>query len=439
MKIAGWGNYPSFEANIVAPLTIDSLVKNIISKNLIARGNGRSYGDSSINLKNTIDMRNFKRILSFNNKTGVISCQSGVLLEEIINLFLPRGWFPYVTPGTKYVTIGGMVAADVHGKNHHKEKSFGKYIKWIELINASGKIIHCSPKKNKELFIKTIGGMGLTGVILNIAFKLRPVHSAWIKQNVISTKNLSETFQIFEKNLKSTYSVAWIDCLSTGSQLGKSIVFLGEHAKINDLPPSYKKNPFEVKMKKKIKIPFNFPSLMLNYFSIKIFNKIYYWKNIQNRSGLIDFDNFFYPLDSVLNWNKIYGRRGFIQYQCVIPLQYSYEGISELIKTISKKGTGSFLAVLKRLGKQESFFSFPMEGYTLALDFPVYNINLNLFDELDNITLKYKGRFYLAKDSRMKADTFKKSDSRVKEFYKYRLKRSLLNKFVSLQSSRLGI
>lgn len=439
MKISGWGNYPSYETNIIAPSTVVSLIKIIIEKNLIARGNGRSYGDSSINIKNTINMRNFNRILSFNNKTGVVSCQAGVLLEEIINVFLPRGWFPYVTPGTKYVTIGGMVAADVHGKNHHKEKSFGKYIKWIDLICSNGKIIKCSQKKNKELFIKTIGGMGLTGVILNIAFKLRPIGSAWIKQNVISTKNLRETFQVFEKNLQSTYSVAWIDCLSSSSHLGKSIIYLGEHAKVNDLPQSYQRNPYEIKKKKKVKIPFNLPSLFVNNFSIKLFNKIYYWKNIQNRSELIDFENFFYPLDSILNWNKIYGQCGFVQYQCVIPIQYSYDGISELIYTISKKGTGSFLAVLKRLGKQDSFFSFPMEGYTLALDFPLSKTNLKLFDELDQITLRYKGRFYLAKDSRMKKDIFKKSDTRVKEFSKYRLQNSLSNKFFSVQSNRLGL
>ena len=213
MKIKGWAGYPEYNVNITSPKNVSDVIQKLKEGNLIARGNGRSYGDSAISKSNTISMKNFDKIISFDEDNGILVAESGVLLAKIIQKILPKGWFPYVTPGSKYVTLGGMVAADVHGKNHHKEGNFGKYISWIEIIDSSGSIKKCSNINNSELFNWTIGGMGLTGVILRVAIKLRKVETSWIKQNTLFADNLNEVMDIFEQNMSATYSVAWIDCL----------------------------------------------------------------------------------------------------------------------------------------------------------------------------------------------------------------------------------
>lgn len=438
MKISGWGLFPSIDAKVFQPSSTDELIKLIKSGNLIARGNGRSYGDSSINKNNTIDMKKFNKIISFDDNSGQLVTQAGVLLSDVIDEFLQRGWFPKVTPGSKFVTIGGMVAADVHGKNHHKDGSFGNWVDWIDIINSDGEIERCSKNQNKELFNWTLGGMGLTGVILNVAFKLKRISSAWIKKTVLSSKNLQETVNIFEKKNNSTYSVAWIDCLSSGANLGRSLLILGEHAECSELPAEYKKNPFKLKRKKKIKIPFYLPNLVLNKFTIRIFNSFYYWlgKYINNKS-YVDWDSYFYPLDKIIGWNKIYGKRGLIQFQCVIPTKNSFNCLTEMCKLISKSDCQPFLSVLKKFGKQDGYISFPQEGYTLALDFAVSKKNLDMMNRLDKIVLKYNGRFYLAKDSRMTAETLKSSDDRIQNFINFRKLRNNFFIFKSEQSKRL--
>ena len=438
MKISGWGKYPIVNSFVSTPSSLEDLINTIKIGNGIARGNGRSYGDSAISSRNTIEMKKFNRMLEFNSTSGLLVLEAGVILEDVINIFLPKGWFPPVTPGSKFVTIGGMVAADVHGKNHHKDGSFSSYIDWIDVITSGGQIKRCSRKKNKKIFNWTIGGMGLTGVVLHVAFKLKPVSTSWIKQKTYRACDIDQAIKIFEANLDSPYTVAWIDCLSKGKGLGRSLVILGEHATINDLPKNKRKKPFYTSTKRKMTIPINFPSFTLNKVSVKIFNWFYYWKaSMNNKISIVDYESFFYPLDRIIGWNKIYGRKGFAQFQCVIPLKYSNEGIKELLQEISKQGLGSFLAVLKRFGKQESFFSFPMEGYTLALDFPISKNSLLLMKQLDEITIKYKGRLYLAKDSRMSPTIFKKSEKRLDDFLKYRLLAKNDQIFVSHQSKRL--
>ncbi len=437
--ISGWGLYPRFSARKEKPTSINELKSLLLTETLIARGNGRSYGDSAINKVKTIDMRNFNRFLYFDKKTGLLIVESGILLKDIIEILLPKGWFPPVTPGTKYVTIGGMVAADVHGKNHYKYGTFGKYIEWIEIINHQGKIIKCSRDENTELFFWTIGGMGLTGIILNVAFFLKPVTTAWIKQRKLIANNIEQTFKLFESNKDFTYLVAWIDCYSKGKSLGRSVLLLGEHAKKNELEYSYKKAPFKTHKKKKIKIPIFFPKFVLSNLSVKIFNSLnFLFSKITKKNKIVDWDTFFYPLDKILNWNKIYGSRGFAQFQCVFPLSKSKEAIIELLCLISKSKSSSFLAVLKRFGNHENYFSFPREGYSLALDFPINNENLSLMNSLDKITIKYGGRFYLAKDSRMKKEIFEKSDLRIKKFRAFR-ENELDKHFKSCQSDRLKI
>lgn len=441
MKLSGWGRYPVLEAQVHAPRTVDALADLVrAQQGVIARGNGRAYGDSAISEAATIHIRHLNRMFAFDPKTGQLTAEAGVLLGDIIDSFLPRGWFPMVTPGTKYVTLGGAIAADVHGKNHHADGSFRNCVDWVEVMGADASITRCSPRDNAELFDHTLGGMGLTGIILRAAIRLRPVESAWIRQKTIPAPNLHAAMTAFEKAHSATYSVAWIDCLAKGDDLGRSLVMLGEHASVGDLSPEQAANPLQIKPKRKRRVPFDFPGFALSRFSVRAFNAFYYRAGLRKRGDeLVDWDSYFYPLDSILDWNRIYGRKGFAQFQCVLPLDRSEAGLSALLKHIAKNGAGSFLAVLKRLGPQDSAFSFPMEGYTLALDFPVSKSTLMLMDQLDQITIQHGGRFYLAKDSRMKAATLRASDPRSVSFRNLREARGFSQRFRSAQAERLDL
>ncbi len=439
-NISGWGGYPVQEANVVYPKNVEQILIEMKNSDLIARGNGRSYGDSSINKKNTINMKYLNHIISFDDISGVLVVETGILLNDIIKIFLPKGWFPYVTPGSKFVTVGGLIAADVHGKNHHKEGSFRNFVEWFEIIDSKGEIQKCSKSENSDLFEWTIGGMGLTGVIIRAAIKLRPIKTSWIKQKILVAKNIDQTLEIFESNMNATYSVAWINSTETKHNIGQSLVMLGEHASLEDLDEKNIKDPLKIKSKKNRNIPFYFPNWFLNKKLIKLFNFIYYFigKNT-SKEKLVYWDDYFYPLDTLLGWNKIYGRKGFVQYQCVIPLENSKEGLIELLKEIEKSKVSSFLSVLKRFGDQKSNFSFPMKGYTIALDFPVSKDTLELLEKLDEITLKYNGRFYLAKDARMNKEIFKRSDKRIQSFITFRNNNNYEKNFKSSQSSRLEL
>ena len=439
-NISGWGGYPVQKANMVYPKNIEQILIETKNGDSIARGNGRSYGDSSINAKNTINMKHLNHIISFDDISGILVVETGILLNDLINIFLPKGWFPYVTPGSKFVTVGGLIAADVHGKNHHKEGSFRNFVEWFEIINSKGKILKCSKNENSDLFEWTMGGMGLTGIIIRAAIKLRPIKTSWIKQKTLVAKNIDQTIEIFENNMNATYSVAWLNSTETKNNIGQSLIMLGEHASLEDLDKKNIKDPLKIKTKKNINIPFYFPNWFLNKKLIKLFNYIYFFfgKNT-SKEKLVYWDDYFYPLDTILGWNKIYGRKGFVQYQCVIPLEKSKEGLIELLNEIDKSKISSFLSVLKRFGDQESHFSFPMKGYTIALDFPVSKDTLNLLEKLDEITLRYNGRFYLAKDARMKKEIFKRSDKRIQNFINFRNNNNYDKDFRSLQSSRLEL
>lgn len=440
MTVSGWGRYPVVAAQVNAPRDLATLQTHIAAGNAIARGNGRAYGDSAISETNTISMRHFNHMCAFDGETGQLVAEAGVLLGDIIESFLPRGWFPFVTPGTKFVTLGGMLAADVHGKNHHKDGSFAECVDWIDLIDASGTITRCSRTDNADLFGWTIGGMGLTGVILRAAIRLRPVQSSWIRQRTLPASDLDHAIDLFEASLDATYSVAWIDCLQRGKGLGRSLVMLGEHAPVAELGDQQRAAPLAYAQKGKKTVPLDFPGWSLNRYSVQAFNKLYYWKGRRTpRETLVDWDSYFYPLDAILGWNKIYGRRGFAQFQCAIPLDQSRAGMRALIETISAAGAGSFLSVLKRFGAQQSPFSFPMEGYTLSLDFPVNTQTLALMEKLDKVTLDHGGRFYLAKDSRMSRETFAKSEPRLEQFIAQRQKLQATPAFQSAQSERLGL
>ena len=441
MKLSGWGRYPVMEARTHSPRSVDALRELVLHEpSLIARGNGRAYGDSAINTSATIETHHLNRMMAFDSASGQIVAEAGVLLGDIITTLLPRGWFPMVTPGTKFVTLGGAIAADVHGKNHHKDGSFRTCVDWIDVMGPDGEIRRCSRQDDTILFDHTLGGMGLTGVIVCAAIRLRRVETAWIRQTTIATPNLKAAMAAFEAAQDATYSVAWIDCLGTGGNLGRSLVMLGEHATRNDLSPEQVQTPFRIKPRRKLTVPIDFPALTLNRFTVRGFNALYYRAGTRKTGEqLVDWDSYFYPLDAIHGWNRIYGRKGFAQFQCVLPPDRSENGLTALLATIAKAGPGSFLAVLKRFGRQDSAFSFPMEGYTLALDFPITTKTLALLDRLDRITIDYGGRFYLAKDSRMSAATLSVSDSRVAGFQAHREAQGLTDRFRSAQAERLTL
>lgn len=438
--LSGWGRYPRQDCALNRPRSESDLQVLVGAAPLIARGNGRGYGDCALNTNNTVDMRGFNRMLDFDRATGQLVVEAGVLLKDVIDCFLPRGWFPWVTPGTKFVTIGGMVAADVHGKNHHVDGSFGAFIDWLEVLGADGQLRRCSLAENPELFAWTVGGMGLTGIIVRAAFRLRSIESGWVRQTTHPAPDLDAAMRLFEEHSAATYSVAWIDCLASGKNLGRSAVLLGEHASAEELPDHLRAAPFEAYRRKALPVPVNLPQGVLNPLTVKAFNTTLYRRYAMKRGEqLVDWDSYFYPLDAVANWNRIYGRRGFLQFQCALPLAGAHQGLTQLLQAISKSRQGSFLAVLKRFGPaQGGSFSFPLEGYTLALDFPVSLRTLDLMDRLDQIVVDHGGRFYLAKDSRMSARTLRASDDRVSNFVAMR-EASCASVFQSSQSERLEL
>jgi FAD/FMN-containing dehydrogenase len=437
--VSGWGRYPRVTAEVARPRDEAALRGLMGDGPVIARGNGRSYGDSAAQPRCTLDMRGFSHFLDFDAETGLLTAEAGVILGDVIAALLPRGWFPPVTPGTKFVTLGGMIAADVHGKNHRRDGSIGRHVEWVEVMGPDGTVRRASPRDNSDLFGMTLGGMGLTGVILRCAIRMMPVASGWIRQEARVAPDLATAMEIFEA-AETRYSVAWFDCLGQGASLGRSLVMLGDHAEVADLSADLRTAPFDVPVRRRKRVPLDAPGFALNRYTIKAFNALYHAAHAR-RAGpsLVDWDSYFYPLDAVLDWNRIYGRRGFAQYQVVLPLAASRAGLTELLSAISEAGQGSFLAVLKRLGPEEGRHSFPMEGYTLALDFPVSRTSLALLDRLDRITLAHGGRYYLAKDSRVPREVLHQADGRMAGLRDKRAADGLSVAFASSQSERLGL
>jgi decaprenylphospho-beta-D-ribofuranose 2-oxidase len=430
MNLTSWGMYPKIRNKVFLFKDINTLKNNIKEKkNSIAFGNGKSYGDSALN-ENIIYCKTYNYFLDFDEENGILHVQAGVLLSEILEISIPKGWFLKVTPGTKLITVGGAIASDVHGKNHHIEGCFSECVEEFRLMLPSGDIVTC--RKGEELFLAACGGMGLIGVILDVKITLKKINSKNINQTTVKTKNLQETFEAFEKYAHLPYSVAWIDCLAKGDNIGKCLLMVGGFADDGDL---------NFKEKKKLTIPFNFPSLALNNLSVKAFNWLYYRKAPDGVSQQkVDIDTFFYPLDAINNWNRIYGKGGFTQYQFILPKEVSLAGLKEILGEIADSGKGSFLAVLKLYGKaNENYLSFPMEGYSLALDFKIEKGLFELLDKLDEIVAKYGGRIYLAKDIRVSKEMFEKGYPMIEKFRSIRKGRGMDKKFQSLQSKRVGI
>ncbi|MBK6590321.1 MAG: FAD-binding oxidoreductase [Acidobacteria bacterium] len=428
--VTNWGNYPTAEANVTESAELSEIRKLVAkSEHLIARGNGRCYGDSSLG-ENIFSTLRLNKFLEFDRENGIIECESGVLLSEILDVIVPSGFFLPVTPGTKFITVGGAVAADVHGKNHHCDGSFANHIVHFDLMTGDGTTLRCSRAENADLFWQTCGGMGLTGVILAVKFKLKPIETAYIDQISYKTADLESTMKLFEQSGSSTYSVAWLDCFASKKDIGRSILMLGEHCNLSDLPKIFNNEPLRKATGSALNVPLFMPSFALNYLSLKAFNTLYYHRQMRSEvRSTVHFEPYFYPLDGMTNWNRLYGKNGFVQYQFVLPLETSYDGLTRILEKVSRSGQGSPLAVLKLFGKAdpEAVMSFPMEGYTLALDFKAEPSVFRLLDELDEIVLEDRGRIYLAKDARMKAETFRRSYSKIVSF----------GHFSSTQSERL--
>jgi FAD/FMN-containing dehydrogenase len=368
-------------------------------------GMGRSYGDSCLAVSDHVLVtRGMDRLIAADWESGVMRAQAGLTLAALIELALPRGWFPQVTPGTKFVTLGGAVANDVHGKSHHVTGTFGRHVRRIRLLRSDEGLVECSPTVRPELFAATVGGLGLTGIILDVELQLRRVTSSDIVQRSICFGNLDEFFSLSsEYDHMHEYTVAWVDCLSSGKRVGRGHYWAGDHAKDGRLAPE---------APGRLSMPFDPPISLINGFSLHAFNTLYYHRQLRKIvDSRVSYGPFFYPLDGILDWNRLYGKQGFQQYQCVIPRANGKEAITAIMAEIARSGTGSFLAVLKQCGDIVSpgLLSFPLPGVSLALDFPQREANTALFTKLDALVHEADGRLYPAKDAHMQAEHFKRA------------------------------
>jgi FAD/FMN-containing dehydrogenase len=417
--ISGWGRYPVTEAILIRPEQMRH-VHIPEQGSLICRGQGRSYGDAAISSQGRVMLtERLNRFLAFDSATGVLTAESGVTFAEILETFVPRGWFPAVTPGTQYVSLGGAIAADVHGKNHHHQGTFAAHVTELELMLADGRRQRCSPEQDKALFWATLGGMGLTGIITEASFRLMPIETAAIVTRHYSAPDLDTTFKWLEDTAHDDqYTVAWIDCASRGQELGRGIVMGGHHARRDELPDNWKE-PLCFQSRRPKNIPFDLPSFLLNRFTVAAFNERYYrHQGSKERPFVTDYASFFYPLDALTHWNRLYGKKGFLQYQVVIPEPHAHEGIRCLLERLTSSRQAAFLAVLKRFGPGNAVpLSFPLAGYTLALDLPMTGREvLNLLQQLDELVINYGGRVYLAKDARLRPESLRAMYPRLEEW-----------------------
>jgi decaprenylphospho-beta-D-ribofuranose 2-oxidase len=409
MILSGWGRYPTIDCRTRFLRNDDDLSKVFAqTDSLIARGNGRAYGDAALNKDTTLLMRGCDRFLMFDKSAGLVECESGLLLSDLLSLVVPHGWFPPVVPGTKLVTIGGLIAADVHGKNHHRDGSFGDYVESLLLATGGGDLLRLSREENSDVFLATLGGMGLTGTILEATIRLAPVETGWIRQRTIVAPNLAAAIAAFEANEDAAYSVAWIDCIAKGADLGRSLVYLGEHARLSELDDGSVGKRFPPTGRPRLTVPIDFPNFVLNHLSISAFNELYYRMGARRAGNpvLVEANPYFFPLDAIGDWNRIYGGRGFVQHQCVLPIEGAPGALAEILERVARRGDASFLAVLKKLRPASGLMSFPMGGYTLALDFAVSPGLMDFLETLDETVVKAGGRLYLAKDARQSRDTF---------------------------------
>jgi len=429
--ISGWGGYPTQNAQVISPLSLSSY-KDFLQhhSSLIARGMGRSYGDSA-NATTVIETTYCDHFIAFHSATGLLTLEAGVMLRDILKITVKHGWFLPVTPGTSFVTVGGAIASDVHGKNHHISGTFGQHVVSITMLLGTGEVVTTSPEQLPDLFHATCGGMGLTGVILTATIQLMPIRSTFINQKTIKAQSLEEACDAFEANSTAPYSVAWIDCLTTGQHLGRSVLMMGEHTDNGGL---------NLAIKDPISIPIHTPAALLHNKIMRTFNKAFWAKASNNKNQTVPLLPYFYPLDAIGSWNKLYGKAGFVQYQFVLPKIDGVANMRKILTQITRIGAGSFLAVLKQFGPaNQNLLSFPIEGYTLALDFKMSPSVIDLLHRLDNMVADMGGRVYLTKDAVMREASFKTTYPKWRDFEAVRQKYGAIGKFASAQSIRLGL
>lgn len=426
---------PEKQRNAVAAFLEDS------DGTIIPRGLGRSYGDTSVNTGGRVlDLTRQDRLLSFDPVRGVVECEAGVSLATLIDVFLPQGFFLPVSPGTKFVTVGGAIANDIHGKNHHVAGSFGNFVESLTLLTPTGELLLCSPQENQAIFWATVGGIGLTGLILTAQVRLQPVSSAWINVDYYKSRNLEDSLATMaDSDDRYTYSVAWVDCLARGASLGRSVLMRGDHATPAQLSGKRVARPFQVDKPLTKAIPFDFPGFVLNPLSIRAFNELLYakFKTVQGKT--VDYDSYFYPLDSIHHWNRMYGKHGFAQFQATLPPE-SQQGLVKILEKLSSERRASFLAVLKCFGEGNAgLLSHPMKGYTLTLDIPNAGGLQDFLKGLDRILLDHGGRLYLAKDAASDAATVAQMYPRLPEFREIQQRLDPQGRMSSDMARRLGL
>ena len=400
-----WGRYPKYPAHVIPMHWQQDFPANIagLHNGVLPVGLGRSYGDSCLladgNLLVTTGMN---RLLRFDPETGILTAEAGISLAQILDFAVPRGFFLPVTPGTKYVTLGGAIANDIHGKNHHVAGTFGSHVLGFELVRSDGSRRLCSTTENPDWFAATIGGLGLTGLITWVSVRLTPIVSRKIDVEGIQFHGIDEFLALTEQYKHVEYTVSWIDCVSTGKNFARGIFMLGEHSAV---PAELKPSPAP-----KLVFPIEAPGFALNHTTVSLFNTVFFHKQRKPHvKALQDYEPFFYPLDAVLNWNRLYGKAGLLQFQYAIPWAHAREGTIAILTEVAKSGLASFLAVLKAFGDVPSpgLLSFPQPGITLALDFPIkQDLTFPLVERLADMTREFGGRLYPAKDAAMTAAQF---------------------------------
>ncbi|MFH1491271.1 MAG: FAD-binding oxidoreductase [Pseudomonadota bacterium] len=408
-NVESWGRYPKARQSVI-PLTwrhLDFPLSPEAGKTYLPSGNGRSYGDSCLNDGGVLlDARGLDHFIDFDSIKGIIRCEAGVLLSEILELTVPRGWILPVIPGTRFVTVGGAIANDIHGKNHHREGTFGRHLNGFELLRSDNERINCSREKNREWFQATIGGLGLTGIILRAEIALKRIPHPAIDSVTVPFQNLEEFFRLSEKSdTEFEYTVAWIDCLAGGQNRGRGLFICGRHLDVSGTgPPEASGSGLD--------IPLVMPCSLINRPFVRVYNALNYFKTKKPVSrSILHYAPFFFPLDALGHWNRLYGPEGFMQYQCVIPHRNGKDALEEILRTCELKGMQSVLGILKVFGRMKSpgLLSFPRPGITLAMDFPNQGPStLDLLEKLDRIVLAAGGAVYPAKDARMSAASFKR-------------------------------
>ncbi len=416
-----WGRYPKVKPAQVTPIFWRNELPDLatVEQPVLPFAYGRSYGDSCLNEGGvSLDVSHLRRFISFDEQEGLLRCEAGVSLADILEVVVPRGWFVPVSPGTKFVSVGGAIANDVHGKNHHKAGTFGCHVTQFELLRSNGERLICSPTENNKLFRATIGGLGLTGIILWAEFRLKPIVNPYIDMDSIRFESLDEFFEISaESDQAYEYTVSWVDILIGGKGLCRGKFMRGNNNQSKELAakPMKKSLPLAV--------PVDFPSFLLNTFTVKAFNEAYYHVQRPKRvHKVVSYEPFFYPLDSIHGWYRLYGKPGFLQYQFIVPFHNAHEAMREILGRIRHSGEGSFLTVLKKFGDIQSpgILSFPRPGLTLALDFSYHGKKtLSLLEDLDRMVLQSGGAVYPAKDARMTAESFQTYFPQWHEFEQY--------------------